>query len=406
MSIKLRKIISISLFLKFGLFALSCRTFTKGAEPKSVKNIREKKTTQPKKPGSDQKFRLLENSTSGKKMQKVPIGRTTQQYKIEFRPTRHWLLPPENMSCSEPQLAIWNETILKDAFGNDETERRKVFSRDYESFFRPIYPKPEPIIHSEVAYVSMNDLNVASFIEVNFSTRCKTINQSSLFAPSFSLEWKCMLDRSDLPQVADVIHKSDCNLVKQPSKKDRLVAKINNFMDDIKNLKVQVGANLEAQYSRWDFSNCLNSENDDDRKFVLHFTQGLIGNSLYDRDFRIDVIIDGVGLNPLKDLRSENGNYYFAIEYCPKEVKEKISIEIKAVEKDLIFDDVYQSDEKEVEIGHGEQQIYSFTRKTLWGNPKKGRILITSFPKFVSKEPNTKEKVKEDAKEGTKKIVK
>lgn len=149
------------------------------------------------------------------------------------------------------------------------------------------------------------------------------------------------------------------------------------FLNSFRKLKIQANIKLLSMRSIFDFDNC---EKGTPNSYYLRVTQGLDGH-VGENDFKVKLNIDG------KDMVNEEtptGLVSMAVSYCPDKAQDDIVVNLSGIEKDLIWDDVYNPDgqSKDMRLKRGQSKVYGLTRKGLI-RTYQSKVLVEVFDQNI-----------------------
>jgi hypothetical protein len=134
-------------------------------------------------------------------------------------------------------------------------------------------------------------------------------------------------------------------------------------------LQVDSTVTLISTRTQFDYNNCTA---DNGAPFYLRLSQG-VGGHFGEDDFVLNVDIDG---QSIMRTPSTSGLYSLSLAYCPPEDQEAITVELSAVEEDLIWDDEYRAATVTMEPGQIHQA--KLHREHVFG-AKSSTVLIELF---------------------------
>ena len=171
---------------------------------------------------------------------------------------------------------------------------------------------------------------------------------------SFSINWDC--EQGQLPD------SPGASITQRCESRSSFWGFLSQFSwaPAFRDLEIESTVTFVNARTTFDYDNC-NASNGE--PFYLRLSQG-IGGQWFEDDFILYVEIDG---EELVQTPSDSGLYSLAIAYCPPEDKDSITVNLSAIEDDLIWDDEYTAEpgSRNIEVARGEVRQVQLSRDYL-----------------------------------------
>lgn len=234
---------------------------------------------------------------------------------------------------------------------------------NYHSYSQPLNFNPFYAPVNSKSFIHQNLLSKGAFLLVSVNLVCDNLFSSkSTGSGHIYLKWKCAIPEKDFPQIQNTKTSALCD------SKNLTYEGIIDFKKPLlnagKDYQFYINIHHKGSVKKFDFSNCSHKKNQIRHYFQI--TQGL-GKQKIDRNFHLDIDIDGVSLPGLQKIASENGTYSLNIQYCTQVKKPYVSFYMNAYETTNIVNTKFKPQKDPLKLAPGEVGFFSFSRDTIVG---------------------------------------